>query len=355
MKTQGKGSLIRKIHAFWMPGIALALCIALQFMQAGPSQAAPSALMKSGGEYELDYGKLVPASATFLAKLNVGRILSISGAVDLIMGKLKADQQKKVNEFVQKTGVDLSKDIHYFFAFGGEDPATTSGLFLGAKLKEEQLADFVAIQTGQQKLSVKDCMGFKVRSRKKDDPVAFAFLSGDLSIVAPSQVIEKVIDLKVGWDSENLERGDKELVRVAGQGNDEMFLWAAAVVPESVRKSSEKYHANLKKVRSLFLSVTFDGALKLSMTAWVDDPASVPALASFLEKGAADAGKSDFFGNILNLSSTLKVTRAKDSVQAEIYCGLDTLAKLMESLKDGIMAFSSQTGEKKGGRSTGGR
>jgi hypothetical protein len=338
-------------------GYYLFLCLlaftyaALSFLfRVAPSLATTSSLMGSDKGYELDFAKMVPAKATFVAKFNAGKVLSIPGAVDLVIGKLETDQQKRVAEFVQKTGVDLSRDIKYVFAFGGDDPAVMSGLFLGASLKEEQLVDFVAVKSGMKKLTMKDYMGFKVRFRDEKDPVAFAFLSDDLSIVAPPSVIESVVDLKVGWDNSNLEKGNVELAGIGALGRDEMILWAGAVVPDKVRKSSEKYHANLKKVRSIFISVIFEGALKLEMTAWVDDPASVPGLAAFLEKGAAAAGKNDFFGNILNLSNTLKVTRGKDTVRAELYCGLDTVAKLAESLRDGIMAFSKPSGTASGKR-----
>lgn len=303
------------------------------------NSAAPAADLMGSPQYFIDYGRLLPGKTTrYAIQLNVGMILKEKAVVDLILGKLDKEHSEMVEKFREKMGLDLSRDLSSVLAFGGLDPATDSGVLIKGRFDETLLKDFVLSLSGLKSLHTQDCMGVKIYRKDKEFPGGYAFLDKDIIMAAPVASLEKSVELKVGWETNNLAKGNPELMKLASMADEGALLWAAAVIPDKIRESSVEYHSKLRLVDSIFLTVRVEGGLKAELTAFVGDRKARGELVSFFRDKAGSVSDKEFFANLLQLEKSLTVSEGSDSVKIEFYLGFDSVIKLGERIREMVQS-----------------
>lgn len=342
-------------------GRILAGVLALVTAMLVLSETVPafSADLMGATQYDIDYGRLLPGKTTrYIIQLNVGMILREKTVVDLILGKLDREHREMVEKFREKMCLDLSRDLSAVLAFGGLDPVNDSGVLIRGRFDESllkdyvlSLSDYVLSLSGLKSLHTQDCMGVKIYRKDKEFPGGYAFLDKDVIMAAPLASLEKSVELKVGWDTNNLARGNPGLMKLAGMADGSFLLWAAAVIPEKIRESSVEYHSKLKLVDSIFLSVKVEGGLKAELTAFVNDRKARAELVRFFRDKASSYSDKEFFANLLQIDKSLTVAEGTDSVRIEFYLGFDSVIKLGERIREMVQSggpgFTGEGGQTK--------
>jgi hypothetical protein len=263
--------------------------------------------------------------------------------------------------------IDISKDIESIMFFGGRNLINSTGLVIKGNFKEELLKDYIegllkaqksydSTLGGSDKFYMENYMDHKIYKKSEKDAGGYVFIDKNLILAAPSSVLVKVVDLKVGWDNDNLEKTNSGLYNLVSRADDDMIFWLAVSVNERLKKSTSEYHDKLKTIDDLFLKVTLEGGIKVNISAGIKDKKARSQLADFFNQEINKFSGNEFFSRFLSKGQNLSVKMSNNGIELSFYIAIDTLAQIVEDIRKNFSLTDFEKGfskEKKGGKTFG--
>lgn len=308
-----------------------------------------SATFSGTRDYFIPAGKLIPASETdFIAQFNAGIILKEKAVVDLILGKLDKKSYKEVHDFTSKMNIDLTKDIKSIMFFGGKNMKNNSGVYIKGNFREELLKDYICEKASLKKIHIENYMEHNIYKKSDDFPGGYVFVEKDLIFAGPSDAMVQAIDLKVGWDNNNIKKNNKELYSLFKRADNEMIFWLALKVSDRLKKSSLSYHKKLKTIDELFLMITMEGGIKVNIDVGISDPKSINDLVSYFRQEISKVSDNEFFSKFLSRGQNIEVIKKVSGIMVSFYIPIDSLADIVKEIQKNfsVSALKDTLGKK---------
>jgi hypothetical protein len=292
--------LVRRPHdgpgpARWRAALALAAALAAASScrdgcarqpPARPTPSGPLALFPTGTHLVVafDFAKLraAPAAAKLMA-----------------LAKQSPDDQKQIDAFTQRTGLDPLQQIDSLTA-GFPDDARRAGemglVVRAAHLDEARLVayareglqksgdDLVAVQRGRRTLW----------ATRKDPKLAGFFADDRTLVVGGGGWAEKMADLADGTPGAASAEGDAALAALSARTAPGHGIWAAALIPPELREQlkGDPQMASAASVATMGLAIDLGKGMDAVLTADLATPADAQALVARANETLRDARRN---------------------------------------------------------------
>ena len=220
----------------------LALCLTLALIPA-----VSCAKKAGGGGGAESLLALLPQSTNGVIVVDMGRIMKTDAAVKAIQEDKTAAKYK---EFVEKTGIDPQKDIHYVAVGLAGDlaaKATEAAVLVNMNYKKDDLLSKIKAEAKDVQETAYNGQTLYTMPEKDGKPAYLAFLSDSIIAGGTEAALKSVIDTQQK-KAESVLKNETLAAILKGVRKDAM-VWSAFSVPaEAMEKASEgnPMMANLK-------------------------------------------------------------------------------------------------------------
>ncbi|MBN2207187.1 MAG: DUF3352 domain-containing protein [Candidatus Aminicenantes bacterium] len=233
--------------------IVLVLCLALILIPA--ASCAKKGAGASSAESLLGY---LPQSTNGVIVMDMGRIMNTDAAVKAIQEEKMAAKYK---EFIEKTGIDPQKDIH-FLAVGmtGDlsGKATEAAVILNMDYKKDDLlAKIKAEAKDVQETTYSGVTLYTVPEKDGDKPAYVTFLSDAIIAGGTENAIKSVIDTQQK-KTESILKNEALAAILKGVRKDAM-VWSAFAVPAEAMEKAAAENPMMGNLKGLYgVTMLFD-------------------------------------------------------------------------------------------------
>lgn len=334
---------MKRIRAFTTVGVLIAALLMLTAC-GGKEKTA------TGGDVNLL--SMIPADAAGVMIMNFEKIRELD-FFNKMVSEMEAKEEKEDTEkafknyqdFVNKTGIDLRKDLHAvaFGLFGdfqsaGGDP----DFVIVARIDMDRAKILDIIKAEGKELTSTDYKGQEMFMGKDDegDEMSFAFISDTLTTAGKPAQVQRVIDLVQGQGDSVLKNKEKmPYLKQLKPGAAMSFVFD---FPEKLKQAGQEggpFKMDLSKAEMLFGHVDHSGAewngeLKMISRDEAANKQMVTMLNGFKGMGAmAGPEVAELVGNI-------NLTAAADHIKLTFNVSDELIRKLQEKAKEKAEAMT---------------
>lgn len=233
------------------------LIVCILFLSA--SCAKKPAVPKAGSAKAEDMLALIPKSAIGVLVVDINSAMKTDVAADALSEK--SPNYAKYQEFVQKTGVDIKKDVFFLVAAATGD--IVSGEQEGVaviNMKHNKDLLLAALKEQAPEIAETDYNGITIyaaQDPKTNKRVAGVFLDDSNIVVGSENAVKSVLDV-LQKKTESVLKND-QLAPLIKTSNTSAMLWSAIAIPASAadKVSQNPFLSNLQGIKSVLLSFDY--------------------------------------------------------------------------------------------------
>lgn len=328
---------MNKLRTLAVAGVMIAAIFALTACGGGE---------KAAGGGDADLLTMIPADAAGVMTMNFEKVRDLD-----FFKKMLADMQEKeakedsdkafksYQDFVEKTGIDLQKDLHAV-AFGLFGDFQSSGddadFVIVARIDMDRQKLLDIIKKEGKNITPSEYKGLEIFLAKDDDgdEMSFSFISDALISAGRTAQVKRVIDLFKGEGESVLQNKDKK--PYLDQMQNGAVMTFVFDFPEKLKQTGQSggpFKMDLSKAELLFGHVDYAGAawngeLKMVSPDEAANKQLVTMLNGFKGMGAmAGPEVAELVGNI-------NLTAAADHIKLTFKVSDDLIRKLQEKAKE---------------------
>lgn len=271
--------------------------------------------------------RLFPQDLDAVFFIDAQRILTIETIDKLVNEKMEEDEFEEFTDyqkFVEMTGIDLKKDVH-FVAVAMKQPAETKDEWtvgiVNLTYDKESLLSFIKAEKEEKgiKFSEEEYSGFKVYTyTEKDEEASFAFIDDSHIVGGDIDLVKSVIDVMQNKEESVLK--SEEFSALFKDTDKRALFWGGIIIPpEATAKLTEEVPmaGNFESIHALSLSFDYrNKTIMAEVKLRSSDPISNQEIADNLiglkEMGAMVTIQDFNFSEVLD---RIDITAAPDHVR----------------------------------------
>jgi len=317
--------------------LSLALClIAFSFIACGEKATTP----KAGSATPDDMLTLLPMSAKGVFFVNVKQAMSIEAADKAIR---ESKDYKKLEEFVEMTGVDPQKDIYYAaVALTGDlGKKEENGVaVINLKYEKEKIVNLMKEKIAEEEdveLVEAEYAGMTIYEVDEgdDEEMAFVFLDDSNIVVGKEDDVKTVIDI-YQKKADNIFK-NQALSELLAKTNKDTLFWGAILIPSQAvdeATADNPMLGNLKDLKAATMNFDYENMNILAeiklMSANAEKNEQIAKMLDGLKAmGGMMAAQKPEIGELLN---KIEITSTPEHVK--VYASLPQ--ELLEKLKESV-------------------
>lgn len=271
--------------------------------------------------------RLLPQDLDAVFFIDVQRILTIETIDKLVNEKMEEDEFEEFTDyqkFVEMTGIDLKKDVH-FVTVAMKQPAETKDEWavgiVNLEYDTESLLSFIKAkneETGS-KLTEEEYSGFTVYTHtEKDEEASFAFIDDSHIVGGDIDLVKSVIDVLQNKKESVLK--NEEFSALFKDTDKKALFWGGVIIPpEATAKLIEEVPmaGNFESIQAVSLSFdyrkkTIMAEIKLTSSDPISNQEIADNLIGLKEMGAMITIQDFNFSEVLD---RIDITAAPDHVR----------------------------------------
>jgi len=319
--------------------ISIALLLVLfSFISCGKGEKATTA--KAGSATPDDMLSLLPMNAKGVFFVNINQAMSIEAADKAIK---ENKDYKKLEEFIELTGIDPQKDIYYAaVAMTGDlGKKEEKGVaIINLKYDKEKIVTLMKEKIAEEEdaeLMETEYSGMTIYQVEadEDEDVAIAFLDSSNIVAGKDAEVKTVIDISQK-KADNIFK-NQALSELLAKTNKDTLFWGAMIIPAKAVEEATAENpmlSNLKDLKAATMNFDYKNMnmiaeIKLMSTNSEKNEQIAKMLDGLKAMGGMMAAEKPEIGELLN---KIEITSTPEHVK--IYASLpqDLLEKLKESI-----------------------